>query len=208
VAIADQGNSGYPSDFALGARLQSSLRAGEELLWSGRPDPSVIFVATDLIALPFTIVWLGIALLWEWGVRSTGAPPAFSAIGGIFVVIGLYLVAGRFVTRSLRKRKTIYGVTSQRVIVQTGSVIRETPVQGGSMSVRRSRNGRHATVVFEPFGSYYVTGAPRMTGPPNMSTGMPTMGAPTRRRVAPGSLVFNDVADPDAMLAAIDQAKA
>jgi hypothetical protein len=66
--------------------------------------------------------------------------------------------------------------------------------------------GRHATVVFEPFGSYYVTDT-AMTGPPMADTGVTTMST-TRRRVAPGSLTFDNVADPEAMLAAINQAKA
>jgi hypothetical protein len=197
----------YPADPALTARLQSYLRPGEELLWCGRPDPSVFFVPADVIAVPFSLVWLGIALLWETGVQSSGAPGAFRLAGLPFVLIGVYLVAGRFVTRWFSKRRTIYGITSDRVIVEAGSSVRESPVHGGSMSVRRRRNGRHATVVFEPFGSYYATSAPGMTGPPMPGTGMPTMGTPTRRRVAPGSLVFSDVADPDAMLAAINQAK-
>jgi hypothetical protein len=205
--MAYPSDAGYPGDLALTTGLQSSLRPGEELLWCGRPDPSVVFVAADVIAIPFSIVWLGFALLWEFGTQSAGAPSAFRVIGVPFVLIGVYLLAGRFVSRWLRKRKTIYGITRERVIVQTGAVLKDTPIQGGSMSVRRRRNGRHATVAFEPFGSYYVTGEPTMTGPPNPATGMPTMGASTRRRVAPGSLVFEDVADPDAMLAAINQAK-
>jgi hypothetical protein len=198
----------YPDDAAVTARLQSSLRPGEQLLWCGRPDPSVIFVPADIFVLPFSIVWLGVALLWQFGTQAIGAPAAFRLVGVPFVLIGIYMVAGRFVTRYFRKRKTIYGITGERVIVQARSVFKETPVQGGSMSVRRRRNGRHATVVFEPFGSYYTAGAPTMTGPPMPGTGIPTMGAPTRTRVAPGSLVFADVADPDAMLAAINQAKA
>jgi membrane protein implicated in regulation of membrane protease activity len=204
VYPTDAGSSG---DVALTASLQSSLRPGEQLLWCGRPDSSVVLVAADLIAIPFSIVWLAIALTWEFAVSATGGPPWFRLVGVPFVLIGVYLLAGRFVTRWARKRKTIYAITNQRVIVQTGSVFRDTPVQGGSMSVRRRRNGRHATVVFEPFGSYYTTGAPMMTGPPDAATGMPTMGPPTRTRVAPGSLVFAAVADPDAMLVAINEAK-
>jgi hypothetical protein len=73
------------------------------------------------------------------------------------------------------------------------------------MAVRRRRNGRHATVVFEPFGSYYVTDS-TMTGPPMAGTGIPTMST-SSRRVAPGSLRFENVAGPDALLAAINQAK-
>jgi hypothetical protein len=197
-----------PANSALTARLQSYLRPGEQLLWCGRPDPSRFFAPTDIIAVPFSLVWLGIALLWETGVQSIGAPAAFRVLGVPFILIGVYLVAGRFVTRWWRKRRTIYGITGRRVIVQTGSTFRETPVQGGSMTVRRRRNGRHATVVFEPFGSYYVTSAPTMTGPPMGGTGIPTMSAPSRSRVAPGSLIFADVADADAMLRAINQAKA
>ena len=155
----------------------------------------MFFVPTDIIAVPFSLVWLGIALLWETGVQSIGAPAEFRLVGVPFVLIGVYLVAGRFVTRWFRKRRTIYGITDERVIVQTGTTFRDTPVRGGSMTVRRRRNGRHATVVFEPFGSYYAYSAPTMTGPPMDGTGMPSMTAASSRRVAPGSLIFSNVAD-------------
>jgi hypothetical protein len=46
-----------------------------------------------------------------------------------------------------------------------------------------------------------------MTGPPAPGTGIPTMGPPTSRRVAPGRIWFADVANPEVMLAAINQAK-
>jgi hypothetical protein len=196
----------YPTDPAAAAQFEASLRPGEQLIWCGRPDPSVIFVPADIIAVPFTLVWLGIALAWEAGTQAIAAPPAFRLLGVPFVLIGVYLVAGRFVTRWVRRRRTIYGVTSDRILVQTGGSFRETPVQGGSMSVRRRRNGRHATVVFEPFGSYYVMDT-AMTGAPMPGTGVPTMST-TRRRVAPGSLAFDNVADPDALLTAINQARA
>jgi hypothetical protein len=101
----------------------------------------------------------------------------------------------------------VYGITRDRVLIQAGSSFRESPVKGGSMSVRRRPRGRHATVVFEPFGSYVVHEPGTMTGPPSAITGMPTMGPSTSRRVAPGQIRFADVADPDAMLAAINQAK-
>jgi hypothetical protein len=195
----------YQADPAAAALLDPSLRPGERLLWCGRPDPSVVFVPTDIIAVPFTLVWLGIALAWEGVARSISAPLAFRLVGVPFLLIGAYLVAGRFITRWVRRRRTIYGITGDRIIVQTGRSFRETPVQGGSMSVRRRRNGRHATVVFEPFGSYYVTDT-SMSGPPMAGTGIPTMST-TQRRVAPGSLTFDNVADPEAMLAAINQAK-
>ncbi|HEY2079478.1 MAG TPA: hypothetical protein VGH53_24375 [Streptosporangiaceae bacterium] len=191
----------------LAARLQPYLRPGEDLLWCGRPDPAVFFNSADLIAIPFGLVWLGIAVAFEKGAAAAGAPHIFRLVADVFVAIGLYLVAGRFVTRWIAKRRTVYGITNDRVLIQIGRSFRESPVKGGSMAVRRSPRNRHATVVFEPFGSYVVSQPGLMTGPPAANTGMPTMGPPTSRRVAPGQIRFADVANPDAMLAAINRAK-
>lgn len=193
-------------DHAVAARLQPYLRPGEELLWCGRPDPRVIFSVADALLIPFSVVWLGVALAFVAGSQSVGAPPAFRAVGILFVLIGIYLLAGRFVTRWLGKRRTVYGITGDRVLIRAGSSFRESPVKGGSMTVRR-RNGRHVTVVFEPFGSYYTYGPPAMTGAPMPDTGLSAMGPRTIRRVAPGAIAFSDVPDPDALLAAINQAK-
>jgi hypothetical protein len=38
----------YPTDPVAAAQIEPSLRPGEQLLWCGRPDPSVIFVAADI----------------------------------------------------------------------------------------------------------------------------------------------------------------
>jgi len=42
-------------------------------------------------------------------------------------------VAGRFVTRWIGKRRTVYGITLDRVLVRSGSTVRDSPVTGGSM---------------------------------------------------------------------------
>ncbi len=191
----------------LAGRLQPYLRPGEQLLWCGRPDPAVIFNRADVIGVPFSLVWLGIALAIQQGAGALAAPQPFRLVVDLFVAMGIYLVAGRFVTRWIGKRRTVYGITPDRVLVRSGSTFRDTPVKGGSMVVRRGLGGRHATVVFEPFGSYIVSQMGTMTGPPMPGTGIPTMGPPTSRRVAPGRIFFADVAKPDAMLAAVNQAR-
>jgi hypothetical protein len=167
----------------------------------------VVFSAADVIAIPFSVVWLGFALAWQAGARPIGAPLAFRALGIPFVLIGIYLVAGRFVTRWIAKRRTVYAITGDRVLVQVGSTFRESPVKGGSMSVRRRRNGRHVTVEFEPYGSYVVRESSAMTGGPLSDTGMPAMGLSRSRRIAPGAIRFSDVTDADSLLGAINQAK-
>jgi hypothetical protein len=46
-----------------------------------------------------------------------------------------------------------------------------------------------------------------MIGIPDATNGSQQLRPPTLRRVAPGRICFADVADPDVMLAAINQAK-
>jgi hypothetical protein len=46
------------------------------------------------------------------------------------VLIRVYLLAGRYVTRWYGKRRTVYGITTDRILVQRGSSFRESPVKG------------------------------------------------------------------------------
>lgn len=107
------------------AQLQPELLAGESLLWSGQPLKKVIFHQRDLFTIPFSLLWGGFAIFWEWGVTGhfVGSPhghpaPAFFELWGIpFVVIGQYLIWGRFVYTAWKKGRTYYGITNKRVIV-------------------------------------------------------------------------------------------
>ena len=45
----------------------------------------------------------------------------FPLFGLPFVIIGLYLLFGRFIVDALRRKKTYYGITEQRIIILVGS---------------------------------------------------------------------------------------
>ena len=107
--------------------ISKELEAGESLLWAGQPRRGIVFRSSDLFAIPFSILWGGFALFWEAGVilearRHTGnAPPLLFELFGIpFVVIGLYMMIGRFIVDARRRGHTSYGVTDRRVIIVTG----------------------------------------------------------------------------------------
>jgi hypothetical protein len=75
----------------------------------------------DLIS--FSLFWGGFAIFWEagvsglWGKHSNGQW-IFGMLWGIpFVVIGQYLIWGRFVYAAWLKRRTYYAVTNRRVLV-------------------------------------------------------------------------------------------
>ncbi len=118
-------------------RIDGELSPGETLLWAGQPSPGRMArqgIVPMLFGIPFTafaLFWTaaadGFGLLAGGAVRSSGggafAAPflLFPLFGLIFVVAGfglllsplwLYLGAGR----------TLYAVTSKRVIVWNGRV--------------------------------------------------------------------------------------
>ncbi|MFC0115359.1 hypothetical protein [Kibdelosporangium aridum] len=96
---------------------QADLFSGERVLWTGAPTRYPVFTRADVFMVPFSVLWCGFAIFWTVNAAST-APP-FALFGMIFVVIGLYMVFGRLITRWLRLRGTTYTVTDRRVVVRS-----------------------------------------------------------------------------------------
>src|SRR5258706_12502268 len=100
--------------------VETSLLPGERIVWDGRPLRHRVFRRTDVLLVPFSLLWCGFAVFWESGVLSSGAP-FFSALwGALFVLVGLYVVAGRLVVRVVSSRRTRYTITARRVRVHGG----------------------------------------------------------------------------------------
>ena len=105
------------------AVFQPQLMIGESVLWVGRPLRRVIFHQFDWFAIPFSLLWGGFALFWEWGVSGAGSgihnsstATGFMQLWGIpFVVMGQYIIWGRFVYDYWRKGRTHYALTNRRV---------------------------------------------------------------------------------------------
>jgi hypothetical protein len=104
--------------------LAGDLLPGERILWAGRPHSHVIFQPSDALIVPLSLLWAGFAIFWEWSVLHTpnaGVSGLFFALWGVpFVLIGVYLVVGRFVVQWMTKRRTYYAVTDRRALVRTG----------------------------------------------------------------------------------------
>jgi hypothetical protein len=130
-------------------RLEPYLLSDEVLLWTGRPDPTKHFSRTDLLLVPFSIVWGGFAIMWESSALTSKDPFPFALFGTIFVGIGLYFIVGRFFVKAWQKRQTVYGLTNHRALVAGGAgALSETPVEHQPMDQRQSRDGKHLTVTF------------------------------------------------------------
>lgn len=97
--------------------LHKQMGQSETLLWAGRPRQGIMLKGSDVVMLPFSLLWGGFAIFWVYSAHSQGAPLFFLLFGGVFVLIGLYMIVGRFVYDSWVRSGTYYGLSNQRVLI-------------------------------------------------------------------------------------------
>ncbi len=106
--------------------VQRELDSGEKLIWAGIPTQGIVVRTSDVFMIPFSLLWGGFAIFWE--VMALGIPKddagavayVFPLFGLPFVLIGLYMIFGRFIYDAKKRAKTFYGLTDQRAIIISG----------------------------------------------------------------------------------------
>ena len=112
--------------------FSSELGPGESIEWSGKPNNRVFFHKEDWLAIPFSLMWGGFAIFWLlgasgiWDIWTNKPSKTFEWFGLIwgtpFVLIGQYLIWGRFVYRNWQKRRTYYALTNRRALIVEGGI--------------------------------------------------------------------------------------
>lgn len=150
------------------------LDGGERLLWWGQPGQGVRLHPTDAILIPFSLMWGGFAIVWEVMAIREGAPIFFLLWGVPFVIVGTYLIAGRFWWDAKRRSRTFYGVTDKRIILLSG--VRRSQVRSvnlrtlGDLSVTERSDGTgDVTLGAAPWMMSWFAGA----GWPGMQAQLP-----------------------------------
>ena len=141
------------------------LSPDERLLWAGRPRQGVFFLrAGDAFAIPLTALWCGVTaavgpkMLSILSDDRTPWPQRMSLpLGGaLLMLMGLYMMIGRFFVDSLQREKTVYAVTNKRVIIRSGLFKQTTDSLGlrvlPNVALSRHLGGR-GTIIFGPADS-------------------------------------------------------
>ncbi|HEX2764001.1 MAG TPA: hypothetical protein VHM92_09220 [Allosphingosinicella sp.] len=103
-----------PSDLTL---WQPWLMPGERLIWTGTPPRGLRLGGYDFFYIPFSLMWGGFAIFWNVMVWTRGAPLLFTIWGLPFLLVGLYLIVGRFLHDAALRAATVYGLTDRRLLI-------------------------------------------------------------------------------------------
>ena len=125
----------------------------ETVRWTGEPPAGLLWRSSDLVLVPFSLMWGGFALFWESMVISAGAPLIMKLWGMPFVGVGLYMIVGRFFWDANVRARTRYAVTDRAAYVVVtgfrGSVRRFAGAALGEVRVERKDDGS-GTLRFGP----------------------------------------------------------
>jgi len=172
-------------------KFQDELLKDEQIQWTGQPETSVLFSRADIFLVPFSFMWGGFTIFWEAGVLFTrsesgqGAPFFFALFGIPFVLMGLYMIFGRFIWKNYRKKRTYYAVTNKRIIVLTETLNRSVQAEFIDKISSLNKSVRRDGIGSVRFGSSNMTAA--MYG----NTGMDFFGS----FYGPDVPVFYDIKD-------------
>jgi len=151
------GRTGEAMDFDAEQAIARELGPGERLLWTGKPRGGLAWRSSDSYVVPFSLVWATIATQGARNAFRHDAPWFVLLVVSGFLVLGAYLVFGRFVVDALQRRHTQYGLTDKRAIIVSG-VFRQNVnsvdlaiVTDLTLSIRADGSG---TISFDP--STYV----------------------------------------------------
>jgi hypothetical protein len=107
-------------------RLRPELTSGERLLWSGMPKQGLRLHWADAFIIPFMLVWMAIPLVAAIASLRTGKG-TFSLLFVVpFLLIGAYMLIGRYIVDARQRARTFYGLTNQRVLILVSGRTRRT----------------------------------------------------------------------------------
>lgn len=126
--------------------FQGRLLPGERIAWRGTPGRGILSTSSDIFLVPFSLAWCGFAIFWTVSATGNRAPDFFTLWGTMFICLGVYFVAGRFVVDAWIRRGTAYALTDRRILILRGppfgKLIAVSLTQLPDVSLSERRDGR------------------------------------------------------------------
>jgi hypothetical protein len=147
------------SDF-MSSSIERELQRDERLLWKGRPRGGIRFRGSDAYLIPFSLLWGGIAISWEFAAIAApkkDATEGFPLFGLLFVFVGLYLIFGRFFVDARMRAGTEYGLTNRRAIIVSGffsRTVKSIDLKSTSEITLTEKADRSGTITFGAAPAY------------------------------------------------------
>ena len=156
-------------------RMEFQLTSGERVIWRGAPQKGLKFQSQDWFSIPFAAVWLGLVSSFFFKARNDSKPddPGVYFVLPFFLVIGIYMLGGRYIIDMLVRGGTEYALTNQRAIIESGLFRRSTRsfslAAAPEISFNEGRNGR-GTIEFGNASPFYAVqrnwaGGSRLSSP-------------------------------------------
>jgi len=105
----------------LAENFRAYLQPDERVVWTGRPTQGVWLSGRDVFLIPFSLLWGGFAIFWETTVLITAARSLvvlpMALFGGAFVVVGCYMIFGRFFVDAWARSRMVYALTDRRALI-------------------------------------------------------------------------------------------
>ncbi|MFY9696181.1 MAG: PH domain-containing protein [Xanthobacteraceae bacterium] len=140
-----------------GSSIERELGSDERLLWKGAPQSGIKLRPNDGYLIPFSLFWGGFAIFWEYGalqaLKKNPAALLFPLFGIPFVLMGLYMVFGRFFVDAKMRANTEYAVTSRRAIIVSGLFsrnVRSIDLQSTPEIALNEKADQSGTIYFGP----------------------------------------------------------
>jgi hypothetical protein len=148
--------------------IEAALDRGERVIWSGQPRQGLALRGIDAFAIPFALLWTSIPLFGALASLKAQNGNSAALVAPLpFVLVGLYLLVGRFFVDAAQRRRTFYALTNERILIVSGLLSRNvrslTLRTLGQVDLSAYASGR-GTIKFgsSMFGSFALPGWPGM----------------------------------------------
>jgi len=142
--------------------FRNELDSSERILCAGQPKQGLMFHIYDIFLIPFSLIWGGgVITVFFSAIFQEGPVSFFSLIFLPFLLVGIYVILGRFFVDAYIRRKTYYALTNDRIIIFSGifsQTIKSLSLKTlPEITMKQNRDSR-GTITFgpsHPFANMY-----------------------------------------------------